>query len=299
MPLRIMVSRHSAFYSPLIGTIAGGFLRDAGLEATYDVLRPGQRSQVLIRDGVVDIMQSAVSSNWRLIESGETPRPVHFAQINRRDGFFLAGRQADPNFQWKKLEGATLLADHGLQPLVMLKYAVHFNGVDWARIRVVDAGTPEQMEAAFRAGQSDYVHLQAPAPHQIAKDGAGSVVVSVGQSMPEVAFSSLCASAEFLQTEAARAFLQAYGKARQWVREAPPAEIAAREADFFPNIDADVLATAVEAYQRLGCWEGGLAIPEDLYEQALNVFEFAGEIRARHPYESETRYWAGFESGFH
>jgi len=289
MPLRIMVSRHSAFYSPVIATIAGGFLQEVGLTATYDVLRPGQRSQALIRDGVVDIMQSAVSSNWRLIESGETPRPVHFAQINRRDGFFLAGRSADAAFEWKKLEGATLLADHGLQPLVMLKYAVHYNRADWSRIHVIDAGSPEQMEAAFRAGQGDYVHLQAPAPHQMAKDGAGFVVASVGRSMPEVAFSSLCASPGFLQTEEARAFLEAYGKARQWVREAPATEIAARESDFFPGVEPDVLAGAVEAYQRLGCWEGGLEIPEDLYEQALSVFEHAGEIRARHPYSAVAR----------
>src|SRR5207253_120883 len=123
---------------------------------------------------------------------------------------------------------------------------------------------PEEMDAAFRAGQGDYVHLQAPAPHQIAKDHAGFVVASVGGSMPEVAFSSLCASAEFLETDTARAFLEAYGKSRQWVREAPAAEVAAREASFFPGIDADVLTAAIEAYQRLGCWEGGLAIPEDL-----------------------------------
>ena len=99
MPLRIMVSRHSAFYSPLIATIAGGFLKDVGIDADYSVLQPGQRSQALIRDGIVDVMQSAVSSNWKLIEAGTTPRPVHFAQINRRDGFFLAGRRADPDFQ--------------------------------------------------------------------------------------------------------------------------------------------------------------------------------------------------------
>jgi NitT/TauT family transport system substrate-binding protein len=289
MPLRIMVSRHSAFYSPLISTIAGGFLENAGIAATYDVLRPGQRSHALIRDRIVDVMQSAVSSNWKLIESGEAPRPVHFAQINRRDGFFLAGRRADPDFQWTKLEGSTLLADHGLQPLVMLKYAVHYNGADWSQIRVVDAGSPEEMEARFRAGQGDYVHLQAPAPHQMAKDGAGFVVAAVGRSMPEVAFSSLCASAEFLETDAARAFLQAYGEARQWVREVPAAAVAAREASFFPGIDSDVLAAAIQAYQGLGCWDGDLTIPADLYEQALTVFEYAGQIRRRHPYSEVVR----------
>ena len=180
---------------------------DAGIDATYDVLRPGQRSQALIRDGIVDVMQSAVSSNWRADRDRRDAAARAFRTDQSARWILSGGPARRSRFQWKKLEGSTLLADHGLQPLVMLKYAVHYNGVDWSRIRVVDAGSPEEMEAAFRAGQGDYVHLQAPAPHQIAKDGAGFVVASVGRSMPEVAFSSLCASAEFLQTETARAFL--------------------------------------------------------------------------------------------
>jgi NitT/TauT family transport system substrate-binding protein len=234
-------------------------------------------------------MQSAVSTNWRLIESGIEPRPVHFAQINSRDGFFLAGRQPDPAFQWKQLEGRTLFADHGLQPLVMLKYAAHHNGVEWSRIHVIDAGSPQNMEAAFRAGEADYIHLQAPAPHQMQQEGAAFVVASVGRSMPPVAFSSLCASGAFLGSETAGTFLRAYAMARQWAREAPPAEIAASEASYFPGIDADALAAAIAAYQELGCWQGDLAIPEDLYEQALNVFEHSGEIRRRHPYSEVAR----------
>jgi hypothetical protein len=30
--LRVMASRHSAFYSPLLGAIAGGFLQEEGFE---------------------------------------------------------------------------------------------------------------------------------------------------------------------------------------------------------------------------------------------------------------------------
>src|SRR5439155_16783575 len=145
MTLRVMVSRHSAFYSPLIATIAAGFLKEHGLEATYSILAPGQRSQALIRDGIVDLMQSAVSSNWKPMERTESPLPVHVAQINQRDGFFLVARTPDTSFQWKHLEGKTLLADHGVQPMIMLRYAASHNGVRWSRIRVIDAGTPEQM----------------------------------------------------------------------------------------------------------------------------------------------------------
>src|SRR5258705_13233742 len=112
-----MVSRHSLFYSPLIATIVGGYLEKQGLAGDYSILGEGQRSVDLIRDGAVDIMQSAVSSNWRPMERGESPLPVHFAQINSRDGFFLVAREPDPLFEWKKLEGSELLADPALQPL--------------------------------------------------------------------------------------------------------------------------------------------------------------------------------------
>src|ERR1041385_7526097 len=108
--LRIMASRHSAFYSPLLASI--GFLRNEGADVDYRVLAKGQRSYMLIRDGEIDIMQSAVSSNWKPRELGIEPLPVHFAQINRRDGFFVVARTADPEFHWRKLEGRTLLADH-------------------------------------------------------------------------------------------------------------------------------------------------------------------------------------------
>lgn len=273
-----MVSRHSAFYSPLISTLGAGFLRREGLDGTYSVLGPGQRSQDLIRDGVVDIMQSAVSSNWKPQERGNSPLPVHFALINRRDGFFLVAHddvQNEPNsqFTWKHLEGRTLLADHGLQPLVMLKYAAHYNGIDWNKIRVIDVGSPETMQQAFRSGEAEYGHFQAPS--------VGMPLLSVGASMPEVAFSTLCASQEFVHSKTCATFLKAYQAAREWVRSAEPPEVAEAEAEFFPGVHRADLAAAIKRYQQIGCWDGDIEITPELYEQALNVFEYAGEIRDR------------------
>lgn len=285
MPLRITVSRHSAFYSPLISTIAAGFLERHGLSAEYGVLAKGQRSSELIRQGAVDIMQSAVSSNWRPLDRGESDLPVHFAQINQRDGFFLVGREPDAVFAWKKLEGKSLLADHGLQPLFMLKYAVRINSADWQRIHSIDAGAPEDMQRAFLQGDADFVHLQAPFSHQLEAEGAGHIVASVGESMPPVAFSSLCCSRDFLKTEVCRRFLAAFQQAREWVRTAAPEEIAGKEASFFPGVPVDVLTSSIRRYQAVGCWSGGIQITPALYEHALNVFAAAGELQRRHPWE--------------
>ena len=276
MLIRIMASRHSAFYSPLLACIA--FLRDEGHQVPYSVLGPKQRSYVLLRDGEIDIMQSAVSSNWKPREQGIEPLPVHFAQINRRDGFFIVGRQPDPEFQWKVVEGRTLLADHGLQPLAMLKYAVKQNGIEWGKIKVIDAGTPDKMQAAFSVGTADYVHLQGPVI-------VGEVMVSVGASMPPVAFSSLCCARSYQKTDGYRTFLKTYERAKEWVRTAPAEEIAAKEGAFFPSVASTVLSAAVKRYQDLGCWDGGTGIPKELYEQALNVFQSEGGIAWRHGYE--------------
>lgn len=267
MALRIMVSRHSAFYSPLICTIARGF------KAEYSILGPGQRSYELIRDGVVDIMQSAPSSNWGPMEKGISPLPVHFALINRRDGFFLAGRKREDGFTWKNLEGKRLLADHGLQPITMLRYAAKHNGVDWSKINVIDRGAPEEMIAAFRRGEADYVHLQAPGPQMLEEDGIGWTVVSVGASMPEVAFSSLCCSREFMATQAFADFLRAYKEARSWVQGDDPRASAFLQNSYFPGVSLGALKEAIERYQALGTWTGSPEITEDLYRQALRVFD--------------------------
>jgi hypothetical protein len=168
MPIRIMASRHSAFYSPLLCCIR--FLRDEGREVTYSVLGADQRTYALIRDGAVDIVQSAVSSNWKPRERGVEPLPVHFAQINQRDGFFLVGRQPEPAFDWKKLEGRILLADHGLQPLVMLKYAVRHTRVLVRHYRIDE--THSNAWTAWKAMGSP----QRPTPEQYARlEAAGQL----------------------------------------------------------------------------------------------------------------------------
>jgi NitT/TauT family transport system substrate-binding protein len=283
--IRILVSRHSSFYSPLIAAVTAGFLADEGLEPSYDVLPKGRTARDMIRQGEVDVVQAAVSSNWGPMESGEGNLPAHFAQINQRDGFFLAGRQPDPRFHWRKLEGKSLLADHGGQPLIMLRYAAFCRGVDWNSINVLDAGSIEEIDAAFRGGRGDYVHQQGPSPQQLEIDGLGHPVAAVGDAMPAVAFSSLMASRDFLETEMARAFTRAYRRARSWVDESPASEIARREAILFPDIEVEALSRSIARYQALGCWKGDLAITRELYEQALDVFGHSAAISARHSYD--------------
>ena len=283
--INIMFSRFSGFYTPLISAISAGFLEREGLEPTFTVASPGNSARRALSDGSVHVAQSAVSANWGPMERGERSNLVHFAQVNERDGFFVAAREPDPDFAWDKLAGRQVLASGSGQPFAMFKFALGKAGVDFDRVDIVDAGGADAIDAAFRAGQGDYVHQQGPAPQQLERDGIGSIVGNVGEVIGPVAFSSLCASRDWLETDMARAFVRAYRAARQHVNEAPADEIAAAQAHLFEGVDRDALVTTIAFYQRLGCWNPEIAIRRDLYEASLDVFLQGGFITRRHSYD--------------
>lgn len=282
--IRIMVYRHSAFYSPLIATVAD-FLKKEGVQAQYFPMPKERNLFDMFRKGEVDVMQAAVSTSWDPLSKRIPDIPVHFAQINQRDGFFITTRLLNQPFEWKALEKAQVLADHAPQPLAMFKYGLHLAGVDWKNVQLIDAGSPEAMVQAFRNGMGDYVHLQGPAAQQLEKDGIGRVVAALGEVIPPVAFSSLMATREFLKTAKAAAFKRAYSQALRYVIESPPEAIAPMVTPFFPDTDPDVVASTIGRYQRLGTWRPDPAITREQYETAVDVFLYSGAVSRRFPYE--------------
>ena len=283
-PISIQFTRFSAFYSPLIATIAGGFLQEEGLDPTYSVAPAGKSAIASLLDGSAQVAQSAPSQGFTPLEKGQQPPAVHFAQINEKDGFFIAARKPDPAFTWDKLKSGKILVDHGVQPLAMFKYACFKRGLDWKSLSIVDAGM-DTMDQAFRNGTGDYIHQQGPAPQQLEHDGVGHVVASLGDAIGPLAFSSLAATREWLATDAAKRFTRAYRKARAWLIATPAAKVAELEAAFFPNIDRAVLTQTIATYQKLGNWTPHVEITRPAFEVTLDVFEYAGLITKRHKYE--------------
>ncbi len=284
-PFHIQFTRFSAFYSPLISTISGGFLAEEGLEASHSIAPAGKSAIEALLDGSAQVVQSALSQGLTSLEKGEIPPAVHFAQINEMDGFFLTGREADANFSWDKLKGRKVLVDHGGQPLAMFKYACHKAGLNYDDIDAIDAGNGAAMDEAFRAGEGDFIHQQGPAPQQLEFDKVGHIVANVGDPIGPCGFSSLAATREFLETDMAKAFMRAYRKTRACINETPAVEIAAAETSYFPDTNIKVLANTIETYQKLGCWSPHVEITKAAYEVTLDVFEHVGRLTKRHAYE--------------
>jgi len=210
---------------------------------------------------------------------------VSFAQVNQRDGFFIAARNPKPQFDWHDLLEGGLMFVHGGQPQAMLAYAMHKRGVDLKQIQAVNAGASESMMAAWRQGEGDYFHEQGPYPQQLEHEQVANIVASVGEVIGPVAFSSLSATRAWLQRPEAKRFMRAYRKTREWINTASAAEIARAEQEFFPKVDQSALTSTIAYYQQLGCWEPDVTIARATYEAALDVFVHSQLITRRHPYE--------------
>ncbi len=283
--IRLIASRHSAFYSPLISMIAGGFLEKEGLSGTYAPAAPDQNAVVEVAEGRADIGQSAVSGSWGALDAGHKPLVAHFAQINARDGFIVAAREPDPNFTWQKLLDANFLYVHGGQPEAMLRYGLHRVGIDLSDIDGIVSGGADEMMDQWRNGEGDYFHEQGAFPQQLEHEGIGHIVGSIGDIVGPTAFSSLIARWDYIESDQAKAATRAYRASREWVNTADPKDVAEAEEPFFPGIAVEATASAVAYYQQLGTWNGDIAIPRVLYESALDVFEHSGMVGSRHAYD--------------
>ena len=94
--INIQFTLFSAFYSPLISTMSGGFLKAEGLDADWSISPPGVSAIKALEDGSAHVIQSALSQGFGPVSKGETPAALHFAQVNEMVGFFITAREPDP-----------------------------------------------------------------------------------------------------------------------------------------------------------------------------------------------------------
>jgi NitT/TauT family transport system substrate-binding protein len=283
--IHIEFQRFSAFYAPLIVTIAGKYLEAEGLTPTFTVTASGKSSIASLSDGSADVVQSAPGTALIALEKGLGLTTAHFAQINERDGFFLLGRTAEPGFSWPALKGRKMLVNHDTQPLTMFRYACFKRGIDFKEIDAINAGSEAGMIDAFRRGDADFVHLQGPTPQQLQHEGVGHIATAVGDAVGPCAFSSLAADRAWLASEKAKKFVRAYRRARAWMADASAGDIADIISPHFKGVDLGVLTETTAAYQKLGTWSPAVDISRASFDATLDVFENGGLITKRYAYE--------------
>ncbi len=283
--INIQFTLFSAFYSPLIVTMAGNFLTEEGLDYDWSVAPPGESAIKALLEGKADVIQSAPSQGFNSLKNGNEPQAVHFAQVNEMDGFFISAHEPDENFNWKNLEGSEVIVFKAGQPNVMFRRACQVAGIDYNKINVVTPGGAEAMNEAFRSGQGKYIQQQGPYPQQLENDGAGYVVAQCGPLIGPNAFSSLASTREWLASDEAKAFTRAYTKAREFIHTKSAGEVTEIIKPFFKGTNESALVQCIDSYQKLGCWSPHAEITQEAFDNLLNIYTATGEIDQQYPYE--------------
>jgi len=294
-PIKVMSSRHSAFYTPLLlavelGSTDQSFMKSMSedFECSYSVAENNENVYEKISNGEIDIAQSSVSGSWGNKYSKDI---VHFAEINKMDGFHLVQRsdnENDEKFDWEMLYQKEILVDHSSQPLYMFKYACSKKKINFDNLNVIDAGSPENMIKKFREGKGDFIHLQAPQSidltydqfdeegKNIIRSKVGNIVEYIGKIIGPLSFSTLICKREYLDTKEYHKFIEIFHTTKLFAQTQDPSKISEIIFEFFPETDVDALEKTISIYQKLNCWNGEVNISEDHYDTTLEVFRNSG-----------------------
>lgn len=287
VPFRYAEAMHSIFYTPVYAAINRGFCAEMGLAVELYTCPPGENSADVVAQGRADAAQSSPSAGLVSADRGESGFPLHIAQINRRDGFFLVGRPGGEGFRWKDLEGAELLpASFAAQPWLSLQYCLRKRGVDPNAIRLTRYASLDEAEQAFRQGRGDFAHLPQPFTERLIAQGVGRLAAAVGPEIGSVAFSSLTAARDRVlrRDPVLVRFVKAFAKAQQWVQTADPNELAETVQPFFPDVDVMTLGRAITRYRDQETWAVRPLISEEDFHVIQEIFYTGGAIKKRHPY---------------
>lgn len=272
---------HSVFYAPQYVALELGFFADEGLDV--ELINGGGADKVMtsVLTGEADIGFAGPEAAIYVHNQGKEDAPVVFAQMTKRDGSFLVGRE-DTAFRWEDLNGKTIIGGRaGGVPEMTLEYVMRQNGVVPGEDAAVDTTVQFNMMAgAFTGGNGDYVTLFEPTATEIESSGQGYILTSIGAESGEIPYTAYFAPASMMEQDAetVQSFTNAIARALDYVRTHPASEIAEVIAPQFPDTSLKTLTTVVQRYLDIDAWNETPVMKQEALERLETVMETAGVL---------------------
>ena len=282
-PVSITLSEvtHSVFYAPQYVAIEKGFFAEEGLQV--ELINGGGADKVMtsVLTGEAEIGFCGPEACIYVLNQGKEDPPVVFAQMTKRDGSFLVGRDKSV-FSWDQLVGKTIIGGRkGGVPEMTLEYVMRQNGVTPGIDATVDTTVQFNMMAgAFTGGNGDYVTLFEPTATEVEAQGQGVILASIGEESGEIPYTAYFAAGSYVQRNAdvIQRFTNAIAKALKWVQTHDAADTAAAIAPQFPDTSVETLTTVVQRYKDIDAWNTTPVMEQSSLERLETVMETAGEL---------------------
>lgn len=282
--LRINEVTHSVFYAPMYLADALGYFEDEGIEIELTNGGGADNTMAAVLSGAADIGFCGPEAVVYVVIGGSNDSPKVFGQLTKRDGSFLVGRTAQPDFEWSDLSGKSVLAGRpGGVPFMTFEYVCKTQNVNAEFVKNVNFN---MMTAAFESGTADYCTMFEPSASEYQAQGKGYIVASVGSNAGEIPYTCFMAKQSYINKngEKIEGFLRAVTKAVKYTVENDGATIANLLAPYFDGTSKESLETSVNNYKSIDAWVTDMAMKETSYTRLLDVIDLAGELERRVPF---------------
>ncbi len=282
--IKINEVTHSVFYAPLYLADALGYFEDEGYKIELTNGGGADATMAAVLAGEADVGFCGPEATVYVHTGDSDDAPMVFGQLTKRDGSFLVGRTAQPNFKWTDLQGKDILAGRsGGVPLMTFQYVLRNSNVTANCITNVAFNS---MTAAFEGNVGDYCTMFEPVASEYQAAGKGYIVASVGQESGEIPYTCFMAKQSYIDKngDKIRGLLKAVTKAIKYLDEHDSASVAKLLTKYFDGTSEASLKTSVDSYKKIDAWVKNMAMEETAYERLLDVIEQAGELKARVPF---------------
>ncbi|MEG1547641.1 MAG: ABC transporter substrate-binding protein [Clostridia bacterium] len=275
----------SVFYAPLYVAVSLGYFKDEGLNMEIVTGGGSDKSMTALLSGEADVALMGPETGIYVVNQGKEDHPIIIAQLTKRDGSFLVGRAAEPDFSWQNLRGKSIIAGRpGGMPCMALEYVLKQNGLTpGVDVEVITNIQFNLMGGAFESGNGDYVTLFEPAASQFVAAGKGTIIANMGLASGEVPYTTFMVRQDTISDdpEFVNAFVHAIYRAQKWVQSASDNEIAEAMLPFFPDSDLAMLTAVANSYRSTDSWTQTPVMTEDAFTRLQDIIDTAGELTAR------------------
>jgi NitT/TauT family transport system substrate-binding protein len=280
--VRLNEVTHSVFYAPQYLAIEKGFFADEGLDIQLTNGGGADKVMTAVLTKQSDIGLAGPEACIYVLNQEKEDYPVVFAQLTKRDGSFLVGREKG-DFSWDDVRGKTIIGGRaGGVPEMTLEYVMRQNGVTPGKDATVDTTVQFNMMAgAFTGGSGDFVTLFEPTATETQSAGKGYILASIGQESGEIPYTAYFASQSYIKAnpQVVQSFANAVARGQEWIRRHSAAEVAAAIAPQFPDTDVKVLESVVQRYIDIDAWNETPVMKQSSLEKLETVMETAGVLK--------------------
>ena len=275
----------SVFYAPLYCAVGLGYFEDEGIELEIVTGGGSDKSMTALIAGDAQFALMGPETGVYVVNEGSSSHPMVIGQLTKRDGSYLVGRQADPDFSWEKLRGKSVIGGRpGGMPYMTLNYVLKQHGLTpGVDVEVISNVQFNLMGGAFEGGTGDYVTLFEPTATLFERNGSGYIVANVGLESGEVPYTTFMTMPETIKSdpELVMSFLRAIYRAQVFVWSASDAEVAKAMKASFPDADEATLEIVAKSYRDTDSWMKTPVMTEDAFTRLQDIMESNGELKAR------------------